>query len=151
MPKGVKANLVGKRFGKLVVVAYSHKNEHGNIVWLCHCDCGNACYATTGNISYGRTLSCGCLDREHLYGKKYGRLTLVKPLGIQSSHSKWLCRCDCGNFKEVFLENLNNGRTKSCGCLKEELRNGKKKETRDSGQDNTNKTICKAISTEEDR
>lgn len=32
-------DLVGKRFGKLVVIKkYGHKYE--NITWLCQCDCG---------------------------------------------------------------------------------------------------------------
>ena len=29
----------------------------------------------------------------------------------------WLCRCDCGNYKEVYGWNLINGRTQSCGCI----------------------------------
>lgn len=28
-----------------------------------------------------------------------------------------LCRCDCGNLKEVDINKLHSGHTKSCGCL----------------------------------
>jgi hypothetical protein len=33
----------------------------------------------------------------------------------------WLCRCDCGTEKLVFIGNLTTGRSKSCGCLRQEI------------------------------
>ena len=48
-----------------------------------------------------------------LTGKRSGRLTAIKYVG----GSKWLCKCDCGNEKIVRTNSLNNGETKSCGCL----------------------------------
>ena len=30
----------------------------------------------------------------------------------------WLCKCDCGNLKEVPTGSLLSGHTQSCGCLK---------------------------------
>ena len=34
------------------------------------------------------------------------------------SHSKWLCKCDCGNECVVQHSNLRSRHTKSCGCLR---------------------------------
>ncbi|MDF2950438.1 MAG: hypothetical protein K0S18_21 [Anaerocolumna sp.] len=36
----------------------------------------------------------------------------------------WLCKCNCGNEKDVFVRtaNLNNGRVSSCGCWQQESR-----------------------------
>lgn len=31
---------------------------------------------------------------------------------------KWECQCDCGNVFVAIGENLKNGHTKSCGCLR---------------------------------
>lgn len=31
---------------------------------------------------------------------------------------KWECQCDCGNIFIALGENLRNGHTKSCGCLR---------------------------------
>lgn len=38
------------------------------------------------------------------------------------SQQIWLCRCECGNEKEILLISLKTGNTKSCGCSTQELR-----------------------------
>ena len=38
--KSIK-NLIGQRFGKLVVIEDSGKRYNKNVIWLCKCDCGN--------------------------------------------------------------------------------------------------------------
>lgn len=53
-----------------------------------------------------------------LAGKRFGRWRVMEYEG----RSRWHCICDCGNEKLVLLENLRNGSTGSCGCLKRELR-----------------------------
>lgn len=57
-----------------------------------------------------------------LTNQKFGRLSVIKrisPIGVKKI--KWLCKCDCGNEIEVYATYLQNGDTKSCGCLKKEL------------------------------
>ena len=34
---------------------------------------------------------------------------------------KWLCRCDCGNEREVSGDRLRRGNSRSCGCLHKEI------------------------------
>ncbi len=42
-----------------------------------------------------------------LTGQKFGRLTVIKKVGIDKyGKSIWLCKCDCGNEKEVKSDNL---------------------------------------------
>lgn len=55
-------------------------------------------------------------------GRRFGRLVAVLPAGKSGNATVWLCRCDCGASTEVPIYSLNNGRTKSCGCLKRDLR-----------------------------
>lgn len=65
-----------------------------------------------------------------LTGKKYTRLTVIKrvltPPYVRKNNTDayWLCKCDCGSNKDVFVRtaDLNRGITKSCGCLQEESR-----------------------------
>lgn len=45
-------------------------------------------------------------------GNTYGYWTVIKPTG----RGKWLCRCSCGNIKEVYKKSLVQGKSKSCGC-----------------------------------
>ena len=51
---------------------------------------------------------------EDLKNKKFGMLTAREYLG----KGKWKCECECGNFTEVFTENLKSMHTTSCGCKK---------------------------------
>lgn len=55
-----------------------------------------------------------------LTGQRFGRLTVVDRYGTQCGHVLWRCVCDCG--KEVFAiaGDLKQGKTKSCGCLRNE-------------------------------
>jgi len=58
-----------------------------------------------------------------LTGHKYGRLTPIKPTGNKISGSMvWLCKCSCGNKKEVKAGHLRSGVIISCGCYNNEKR-----------------------------
>lgn len=57
---------IGRRFGRLVVVAFDHKTPNFHLHWRCQCDCGNTTIASNTNLLSGRTTSCGCFHREFL-------------------------------------------------------------------------------------
>lgn len=62
-----KMNILGKRFGRLLVTeeSPSRKNRHGSdSMWLCKCDCGNVKIIMGRSLKWGRTKSCGCLQKE---------------------------------------------------------------------------------------
>lgn len=50
--------------------------------------------------------------------KRFTRLLVLKDTGKRSAHGnvRWLCKCDCGNFKEAYGADLTRNFTKSCGC-----------------------------------
>ena len=55
-------------------------------------------------------------SKQDLTGKRFGKLTAIKPVGIAKNGSiMWKCRCDCGNQIIARNGNLNYGNTKSCG------------------------------------
>lgn len=57
-----------------------------------------------------------------LTGQRFGRLTVLRRCGTSKDGQKvYLCKCDCGNFKEIRSGNLRNGHTNSCGCLSREV------------------------------
>lgn len=57
-------NLEGHRFGMLTAVLRLGKSEaNGTYRYLVQCDCGESKTASTGSLRYGRTKSCGCLQR----------------------------------------------------------------------------------------
>lgn len=62
-----------------------------------------------------------------MIGLRSGRLTVVRqgenyisPKGYP--HKRWECVCDCGTTISVRGNSLKNGHTKSCGCLRKELK-----------------------------
>ena len=54
-------------------------------------------------------------------GKRYGRLVVTDITSDARYRKCARCVCDCGNTREVRMDKLNTGRTKSCGCLQKEL------------------------------
>lgn len=57
---------------------------------------------------------------KNIIGKRYGQLVVLKYLGKQNyTRTRVKARCDCGNVKDYFLNNLQRkGHTQSCGCLR---------------------------------
>lgn len=70
-------------------------------------------------------------------GEIYGRLTIISFAGLKSKVRMWNCKCTCGNNVAVSQYNLNDGQTKSCGCLMRErlskasTRHGEAKKTKE--------------------
>lgn len=62
------------------------------------------------------------INPNDLAGAIYGRLTIIRVSGSNKHGAKKvLCMCSCGKEKEVMLNSLRIGTTKSCGCLRKEL------------------------------
>jgi len=57
-------NLIGKRFGRWVVVALHPERCRRGTLWLCRCDCGTERLVRGYALRGGRSTSCGCRARE---------------------------------------------------------------------------------------
>ena len=106
--KGSIYNLVGKKYGQLLVLEETELRENQVVVWKCQCDCGEICYASTTSLLSGRKKSCGCM-------KSYGELiikNLLKENNIQYEYQKTFKNCifpDTGKnpIFDFFLPNFN--------------------------------------------
>jgi len=77
-------DLIGNRFGKLLVVSRSKNSKDDRSMWLCKCDCGNEKVIKGKYLLNGDTKSCGCLLSELLIkrnvssgrrnGESYGKI-----------------------------------------------------------------------------
>ena len=117
-------DLVGYKFNN-IVVKYKlgiNNSKYKETIWYCECQCEdyNGFYLTRSQIMQGVIYSCGCenpinADKvESIVGNVYGHLIVRSYVG----YGKWLCKCDCGNFKVVAKGALINGEAKSCGnCI----------------------------------
>lgn len=109
----MESSMVGKRYGKLVVL-----KEYKSGRWrmcTCQCDCGKVVEVRRYSLTSGNTTSCGCSRREDLTGKRFGRLTVLEYAGF-NGYAMWRCRCDCGKEIVTRASSLKNGHTTSCGC-----------------------------------
>lgn len=120
-------NLIGQRFGQLTVIERAGSTDNaGHIAWVCQCDCGNKKTVLGTNLVSGKTLSCGCLHKEitsrlltkDLTGQTFGQLRVLERDLQRSDRVHWICECSCGTKTSVAANNLTNGHTQSCGCIK---------------------------------
>jgi hypothetical protein len=129
MPKLI--DLTGRRFGRWTVLAihperYRYGRGRGiSVLWLCRCDCGSESLVHGENLRHGSSTNCGCLRRNDLTGKRFGRWTVVAlhPKRVRYgkiAYSLWLCRCDCGTERIKVAGALRSGGSTSCGCFQRE-------------------------------
>lgn len=98
MPKGVPINLVGHRFGRLVVVRKLRAQQNGT-VWFCQCDCGGTAERQTGSLKARRIAGCNSCAPERTIDVhiKHGGSPRVNPDRL---YSVWLGMRDrCSNPK----------------------------------------------------
>lgn len=123
-------NLMGERFGKLIVLKIddSKKGNQGQLYWICKCDCGKIKSILGTALKNGDTISCGCsqearrralMEEYDLSGQTFGKLIVVERDEMVSRERKrahYLCQCECGNAVIVSGQHLRSGHTASCGC-----------------------------------
>lgn len=122
------ADLLGKRFGSLVVIGRVPNDSWNHPRWLCRCDCGMETEVQASNLRRPRspTRSCGCRRRQiiDLTGQRFGKLLCLDyelrdvpdKNRINKQRAYWRCLCDCGRLRYVTATNLRKGNTTSCGC-----------------------------------
>ncbi len=78
-------DLTNQRFGSLIVQSLSkHKNDRGELIWICKCDCGKTRRVKSNNLTKGYVKSCGC-QKDILKSKAH-----TKPIEEVAVHTVWL-------------------------------------------------------------
>lgn len=131
---GKLIDLTGQKFNRLTVIERDLRDKRKGTYWYCKCDCGNFTSVLSNYLRNGNTKSCGCLQKEkarenggfkNLTGQKFGRLLVLEYTAEKKNRScaYWKCLCDCGKEIITSSNELLNGHTQSCGCLRlEKLR-----------------------------
>lgn len=58
-----------------------------------------------------------------LRGKTFGKLKVIeKDPDSKPGKAKWICECKCGNIVSVLSDSLRNGKTRSCGCARSQIK-----------------------------
>lgn len=121
-------DITGQKFNRLTVIKRVENDKHNKAQWLCLCECGKEIIARGTDIRKGKIKSCGCLKKDiarskfvDLTGRRFGRWTVLKHEATNNKKTMFLCRCDCGTERLVPSQDLQNGSSQSCGCLRSEL------------------------------
>jgi hypothetical protein len=73
----MKSDLIGHRFGKLIVLWQAGRNKHNKALWSCQCDCGSISVATTGKLRVASgprsCMSCSKVTHGHTKGHRPSR------------------------------------------------------------------------------
>lgn len=56
------------------------------------------------------------MQKVSLLGRKFGKLLVFGEAPSEKGHSKWYCKCECGETTAIFSTNLLSGASLSCGC-----------------------------------
>lgn len=122
-------NIVGHKFGSLVVLEWVRRDPYGNQYWKCRCTCGKIVEFVGTSLKNGKVTCCKECRKskegyQYLIGQKFGLITVVEILGVAKDFGlsgrghivKGLCAC--GTSWSGPATSLKKGNTKSCGCIK---------------------------------
>lgn len=80
---GFRNDLIGKTFGDLIVIEFSHASKNRNLYWKCKCACGNEKTIKGFNLTSGAITSCG-------KGKCNRGIGIIRnPNGKSTKEIKW--------------------------------------------------------------
>ena len=132
-----RLNVVGKTFGDLTAIRFSHNRtkSNGNLGSACYvwqCKCGNELVQTAATITgrFKKQGFVGCRECGRtrqaetrtidLTGQRFGMLVALKKISEDkaAAQAKWLWQCDCGNTCERYASNTRSHRNANCGCSK---------------------------------
>ncbi len=84
----VKENVIGQKYGRLMIVESIGMDKWGNQILDCLCDCGKKSTAILSALRSGGTSSCGCYRKE-LFSLKVGEnATNYNPLLTEEERTK---------------------------------------------------------------
>ena len=125
--KGYSLDLIGERFGRLIVTRKAEdkidpKSGKHKSQWYCDCDCGVKNKIILGSaLTAGKIQSCGCLHREIAsktaktkisHGKKYNIYNLSGEFGVGydfKGNEFWFDLEDYDLIKDIYWNKNNRG------------------------------------------
>ena len=115
-------DLIGKRFGRLLVVSCAGQNKYRELRWNCICECSKTITVRGYSLRSGWTKSCGCLQQEltskacfkNLVGKQFGKWTVLNISNKTGEQILYNCKCKCGIEATVNASNLRGKGSMGC-------------------------------------
>lgn len=96
-----RADLTGKRFGRLEVL--SRHSVARESKWLCRCDCGKEIVIGQNGLVSGKNISCGCLQMEVRKDNFAKHIHFVEGTCIERIAAKTTCKNNTTGFRGVSM------------------------------------------------
>ena len=128
-------NLIGKRFGRLVVIGRVENDKYNKIRYLCKCDCGEEKTILRNSLVSKRTVSCGCLQKERAKSVNAKHNHTRSP--IYSVWQNMIQRCN--NYRNKQYKDYDKRKIKVCYRWSNKNTNGFENFLKDMGYPPTNK------------
>ena len=140
----LKVKYIGKTFNSLTVIdVINIKSKTGKreIQFVCKCICGNIKNINYNYVLNNKTKSCGCYSqsnntnkinklKEDYIGKTFNQLTIIDVIKQYNKNNRseimFVCKCACGNIKNIRISHIINNKVYSCGCYNRSLEKARK-------------------------
>lgn len=113
-------SIIGKSFGKWMILDEAGKDKKFNKLYKCRCECGTQKIQKLTTLSRSESVQCkSCYLNKlnfmpDIINKKFGNWLVLEKSSIKGSNSYFLCQCSCGTLKEVAGYRLRTNKSKSC-------------------------------------
>lgn len=113
---------LGERFGKLIVAEeLKERDTNGAKRYKLVCDCGGYIIQSSSDFHKRKKQDCGCWrleDKRKHIGEKIAGLEVLDVSKRESKDYNWyaICKCICGNVREIRYCDVKSGKNKTCGC-----------------------------------
>lgn len=100
---------IGQKINFLTLVYLTNDTRWNDKFGIFQCDCNRFCRYLIKDVQKWRFKHCGCImenRRKNISGKKFGNLIAIRCISRKNGHTKWLCKCSCGNFVEKYHDKL---------------------------------------------
>lgn len=131
----LKTQYIGKVFNLLTVIdvikSETSITGKSKILFTCRCKCGNIKNINYYYVIHSITKSCGCYShsdntnkinklKEDYIGKTINQLTIIDVIKQRGKNNRseimFVCKCTCGNIKNIRIAHVLNNKVYSCGC-----------------------------------
>lgn len=113
--------MIGKRFGKWIVLEFIGRDSKSEQLYKCQCDCGTIKSHKLSTLKANSSVQCrSCHIRnlnkiEDLIKKQFGYWKVIGKIKDEK-RNEWLfkCECKCGLIKNISGHHLKSGSTTKC-------------------------------------
>lgn len=118
--KGLIMNIVGNVYGKWTVIEELERDTKSQRIVRAKCECGTIKTHVLTTIKNSISMQCKSCHMANLnlvdevVGLTFGKWFVLNRVPNKHDNKRYLCKCECGNQKEVDGYRLRKGLSKSC-------------------------------------